>query len=214
MKIYVETLPRDRYYIDRESRARFITDCFFHTLREPLLDIGCDRQYLRQYLPDGFKYMGLDITGSADVRCNLDQGYLPIKPNSFASVVCTDVLEHLENIHLVFEELFNISTRYIILSLPNAWNHLLSAMVKGRVDGDKYGLPVSAPSDRHRWFFNCTEAKQFLIENIACRAKSVTFYYYYGYVKRGIILKTARVLLPSSRFDNFFTNTLWVIIEK
>ena len=38
-------------------------------------------------------------------------------------VVCTDVLEHVNNLHEVFEELIRITKRYVIISVPNGFNY-------------------------------------------------------------------------------------------
>ena len=205
-------IPLDKAYADRGGRARFIVEQFSWALSEPLLDVGCDEKYLQQALPERFDYTGLDFSASADVRCDLESNRLPFATNTFATVVCTDVLEHLENIHRVFAELFTVSSRYLILSLPNCWCDLKYLMVSGKGSGKFYGLPAGRQNDRHRWFFNYSEARAFLIENSREKAESVDLYRYYG--PQGWTFRVGRLLLPERRFDDLFVNTLWAVFEK
>lgn len=44
---------------------------------------------------------------------------LPYKNNSFDLVVCTEVLEHLENPKKAYKELLRVSRKYVLLSVPN-----------------------------------------------------------------------------------------------
>ncbi|MBN2289126.1 MAG: methyltransferase domain-containing protein [Candidatus Glassbacteria bacterium] len=208
-----EKLRGVKPYWDRLERAGFIVEQFGWAIEEPLLDVGCGEKHLKQALPGGFSYTGLDLSACADVRCNLDGGQIPFKENSFATVVCADVLEHLENIHRVFIDLFRITSRHLIVSLPNCWCDLKYLMaLGGRGSGKFYGLPAVRPQDRHRWFFNYSEARRFLIENSRTTTRSARLYRYYG--PQGRTFRLGRILLPGSRFDDLFVNTLWAVFEK
>ncbi len=44
---------------------------------------------------------------------------LPYKDNSFDLVVCTEVLEHLENPKKAYKELLRVSRKYVLMSVPN-----------------------------------------------------------------------------------------------
>lgn len=101
----------------------------------------------------------------ADVTLNLDAQDLPFADRSFDTVVCTDVLGHLERCHHVFDELCRISSRYIIASLPNPARVFLEGVFEGSQGQQKYyGLPVDPPADRHRWFFGYEDAVRFFTE--------------------------------------------------
>jgi len=206
------TIPGDFRYTDRQGRAEFVVRCFSFALQEPLLDVGCGEKYLRRFLPASFEYIGLDLSRPADIRCDLDRGHIPFKSRSFATVVCTDVLEHLEHIHEVFSQLLEAASRYVVLSMPNCWNDFKYLMVQNKGSGKFYGLPPARPADRHRWFFNYSEARRFLIENCSAKAKALNLYRYYG--KKGAVFRLGRLLLASPRFDNLFVNALWAVIEK
>jgi SAM-dependent methyltransferase len=67
-----------------------------------ILDIGCGRQPLRSYLPEGCDYTGLDypVTGDwydAKPSVHADASRLPFADQSFDTVVCLEVLEHLSS---------------------------------------------------------------------------------------------------------------------
>src|SRR3989339_1023963 len=119
MEIIERNIPSKIIYRDRTEKASFIVEQFGQYLLDPLIDIGCDKKRLSSYLPGGFNCLGLDISPGADIICNLDQTSIPVRDKVFNTVLCSDVLEHLEQLHAGFAELFRIARRYVIISLPN-----------------------------------------------------------------------------------------------
>ncbi len=151
-------------YTDRASKARYIATKYAELLGQSVLDVGCDSAPLRSLVGRPDLYVGVDIGAGADVVVNLDRDDLPFGDRSFSAVVCTDVLEHLERCHAVFDELCRVASEHVIVSLPNP----LAALVQNLHDGGfgkmkYYGLPVDPPADRHRWFFGFEEAEAFLV---------------------------------------------------
>ncbi len=213
MELIETALFRVKPYFDRRERARFITEIFGGSLGDSLLDVGCGAKQLKEQLPPGIDYTGLDITGEADVKCDLDRESIPFEKNSFTTVVCADVLEHLENIHSIYAALFDLASKHIIVSLPNCWCDMKYQMAKrGEVSGKFYGLPSSRPGDRHRWFFNYAEARMFLLDNIDKNVKTVRLYKYYG--PKCWTSMAGGLLFSKPKFDNLFVNTLWALFEK
>lgn len=155
-------------YTDRASKARHIAAKYEPILRGSVLDVGCDEAPLRGLVARPEAYVGVDMHAGADVTLNLDAGpaggpILPFASASFDTVVCTDVLEHLERIHDVFDELCRVSRDRVIISLPNPLAALIEAIAAGTGGRVKYyGLPLEAPKDRHRWFFGFEEAADFV----------------------------------------------------
>ncbi|HUT22279.1 MAG TPA: methyltransferase domain-containing protein [Candidatus Bipolaricaulota bacterium] len=165
-------------YHNRDERNRFIVQELGEYLGENILNIGGGGEnHLKKYLPSARGYFEVDLAGSPDLRINLEKDLpLPFEDNKFDSVVCTDVLEHLDNLHEVFGELARVSKKYIIISLPNAVADVLSYFKKIKAknvsDLDKrkqfgsrakyYGLPFEKPLDRHKWFFSYTDVEEFL----------------------------------------------------
>ncbi|MFT4648332.1 MAG: SAM-dependent methyltransferase [Glaciecola sp.] len=146
----------------RQDRPRFFSERFRGPLKGSVLDVGCDEAVLREFV-GADRYTGIDISDAADIRQNLmENGKLPFEDGQWDAVTCTDVLEHLENLHEIFEELVRVSGRHLLISLPNNWNSGRRQMHRGYGSIAHYGLPLDKPVDRHRWYFSLLEAKDFL----------------------------------------------------
>jgi len=57
---------------------------------------------------------------------------LPYKDNSFDLVICTEVLEHLEEPTKAFKEMLRVSKKYLIISVPNEPFFMLSNFLRGK----------------------------------------------------------------------------------
>lgn len=153
----------DIRYTDRAGKARYIASKYASILGGDVLDVGCDERQLASHLPPGGRYIGVDINPRADIRLDLDRDPLPFPDASFDTVLCTDVLEHLEHCHSVFDELCRVSRSRVIVSLPNCVRSLVMGLFEGSQGRLKYyGLPLDVPKDRHRWFFGYEEAVAFV----------------------------------------------------
>lgn len=149
-------------FVARGDRPRFLARLFAPLLRGRVLDVGCDQAVLRAEL-GSCTYVGLDRTEAADVRQDLArEPRLPFTDASFDVVLCFDVLEHLDDPHGMFAELARVTREHLLVSLPNTWNAARKQLARGRGAIEHYGLPPEPPSDRHRWFFNLSEADAFL----------------------------------------------------
>ncbi len=166
------------FYKNREERSRWLAERFAKEIGsgKSLLDVGCYNADFKQHIPKSVKYTGIDMAGQPDLFINLDQiEKLPFKDEEFDTVICADVLEHLENIHLIFGELCRVSAKKIIITLPNAYAGILEYLLgrkyaktqEKRKNFGKYmkfyGLPLQKPEDRHRWFFSFDEAEEFTL---------------------------------------------------
>ncbi len=157
----------DLNYKDRESKARYIFDQYKTLLKSNVLDVGADAMYLKHsILKNGGQYKGIGYGNDIDVELNLEKTPLPFKDNEFETVICFDVLEHLENTHEVFDELCRVSSDHIIISLPNPWSDFFTVLRNGDHSPETrlkfYGLPKEKPEDRHRWFYSKQEAIDFI----------------------------------------------------
>jgi SAM-dependent methyltransferase len=213
-------------YCDRETKAEYVWLKYKSILSgSSILDIGSDKCYLKKHIDDRTSYLGIDISGEPDQRVNLEKEKLPFPDNSFDCVLCLDVLEHLDNLHEVFDEVCRITSRYLIVSLPNPWSDFW-VMIKQKEykPGQTlvhYGLPLEKPLDRHKWFFSYDEAKSFLISNSVKNCMSIVQIDDEGRNDEGHGLVgwmkiLARNILLRDDLDlgNLYTRTMWAVFEK
>src|SRR3990170_8558277 len=148
----------------RRDRPAYIGSRFRSYLTGKVLDVGCDQAVLRELI-GADRYVGVGMTPEADVKINLEAAEgLPYNDASWDTVVCLDTLEHLNNLHDFARELFRVSSRHVIISLPNCWCNARRSLSRGRGAIWQYGLPLEKPADRHKWFFSTEEACGFLRE--------------------------------------------------
>ena len=96
---------------ERENRSRYIAERFGRFLNGKILDVGCDKAVLKTLLK-GVNYTGIDIAGNPDIQLNLENvAQLPFDNEYFDCVVCSDVLEHLDNLHSIFP---NYTHEYVL----------------------------------------------------------------------------------------------------
>ncbi len=99
---------------------------------DTVLDVGCGEGFTLARLKKekiGKSYEGIEYDDTAielgkklyptlEIKKG-DIYKLPYKDNSFDLVVCTEVLEHLENPKKAYKELLRVSRKYVLLSVPN-----------------------------------------------------------------------------------------------
>lgn len=207
-------------YTDRATKARYIARKYAAILGGRVLDVGCDEAPLRGLVGDPGAYVGVDLNPAADVRVNLDRDaredgtILPFPGASFDTVVCTDVLEHLERAHAVFDELCRVSCDRVIVSLPNPIAAFLEGLASGSGGRIKYyGLPAEAPADRHRWFFGFEEAAAFVRDRGARRGFEIE---QLDAEKHGAMERLAREPGIGALVDhpNVRHGTMWCVLRR
>jgi SAM-dependent methyltransferase len=146
----------------RADRPEFIARRFSQYLTGNVLDIGCDQAVIKGIL-GAERYSGVGLTKESDIKLNLERvERFPFEDKSYDTVLCLDTLEHLNNLHALCSELFRITARHLIISLPNCWSQARRSIAKGSGSIWHYGLTPEPPPDRHKWFFNTEDACNFL----------------------------------------------------
>ncbi|MCA8986712.1 MAG: class I SAM-dependent methyltransferase [Planctomycetaceae bacterium] len=197
----------------RAARSQYVLDRFGKVLKNNVLDVGCDEAPLRALLPNE-KYYGVDICGKPDQVLNLEEcKRLPFEDESFDCVMCIEVLEHLNNLHDMFQELFRVSSQNVIVSLPNCWCGARGKLDKGRGDILHYGLPHRKPIDRHKWFFNVSQVSDFFAA--AHPADFQLAELRYAEKPRPLALRLMRRLYyTQSAYDNRYAHTVFARYER
>jgi SAM-dependent methyltransferase len=202
-------------FTERVLRSQYIVERFSEFLHGKVLDVGCDQAVLRRLLPH-LDYLGIDIRGTPDLAVDLEKvERLPFEAGAFDCVICTDLLEHLDNLHRVFGELVRVSRRFVILSLPNNWANARRPISRGKGQIGHYGLPADPPADRHKWFFSLSEAKEF-VEAQTQRHPAAIRELFVTEKPRFAPMRLMRRLLCGSQLQylNRYAHTLWAVLEK
>lgn len=220
-------------YINREQRNAFIANDLKDYFRDSVLNIGGGgKKHLKKFLKADISYFEIDIDGKPDLKIDIDNTIpMPLDDNSYDTVVCTEVLEHIENIHDIFSEMVRITKKYIILSLPNSLMSFYSYVRNKPYINDEnenkkyygrfrkfYGLPYEKPLDRHKWFFSYTEAEDFIFYQAKKYELSINEMFGIGYYHNKLNRKILRMLISMFKGDdvrkNFSCSTLWCVLEK
>lgn len=174
----VAFLPWARKYEHHNSRAGMVADTLSDEVEGTILDVGAGRNATPFTDVFGSRYHPLDmgqsyhIDGRSDLLgpdtvVDLENAPLPFEDRSFGTVVCTDVLEHIDNIYHAYDELFRVAEHKVIISLPNNWVFLPVSILRGKNASHTagYGLPPKPKGvgERHKYWFNFEEAADFMV---------------------------------------------------
>jgi 2-polyprenyl-3-methyl-5-hydroxy-6-metoxy-1,4-benzoquinol methylase len=149
----MNTTDNYRKHTSKNPIQRFLLWNFFKNLQslvaskkvDLILDVGCGEGFTLNRLKErgmGKKLEGLEYLKDAielgkktypDIKITQGSIYeLPYKDNSFDLVLCTEVLEHLENPEKGLKELVRVSKKYLIISVPNEPFFMFAQMVRGK----------------------------------------------------------------------------------
>lgn len=158
----------DFVYASREDKPEYVWKKYNRILTGKILDVGADQCGLKKLLPEGTEYIGVGLGGAVDIELDIEKKRLPFHNNSFDCALCLDTLEHIDNIHAVFDELCRVTRKYLIISMPNPWGSFIGMLWGGYNKKNRdlpmkfYDLPVNPPNDRHKWFYGVHEAVNFI----------------------------------------------------
>ncbi len=210
-------------YSDRVSKARYVWLKYRPILKGRILDVGADECHLKQHLPEDTEYCGIGLGGSPDRQVDLEKEGIPFPDDSFDCVLCLDVLEHLENIHALFDDLCRVTRRYLIISLPNPWSRLWHTLAGGDYRPGQalkfYGLPLERPEDRHKWFFSSEEAERFILYRAGKNGMRVVQMDYestasegHGWRRLVRVLARSILLRGASNVKTLYAGPIWAVL--
>lgn len=216
-KIYITNTR----YSCREDKMAYVYDKYKKILdNKSILDIGADKGYLREHLNASSHYMNMGFGDSIIKHWNLEHIPYPFADKSFDTVLCLDVLEHLEHIHTAFDECLRLAREHVIISLPNGYLDFYTFLKNGKYKGGNqdmkfYGLPLAPPEDRHRWFFGPEEAVNF-ISHGARKAGFVIEQLDFGHAKISVWerLFFKKFFHPTFQESLLTATTLWFVLKR
>lgn len=130
-----------------------------------ILDAGCGEGFTLENLRAGSigkTYEGIDFLKTAidlghkiHPQITLKQASiykLPYKDNSFDLVLSTEVLEHLEDPKIALKEIFRVSKKYVLLSVPNEPIFMGSNFLRGK-NWSRFGNDIEHINHWTIWSF-------------------------------------------------------------
>lgn len=169
----------------------------------------------------------IDITGDCDLVLNLDKvKRIDFEDGKFDVVCAFDVLEHLEQFHLINEEIFRLSRKECLISLPISSTEFFPSLfgISRKPDGNRnetgvyskfYGLPKNHPDDRHRWFLYFDDIVEFYLNFAEVKNCKVTFYTPLIQKSIGKVSKALIIGIFGKRFFyNFVQKAIFIKLSK
>ena len=202
------------YFPRNNQRYTVVTKHFKEYFGETILDVGTRNNILSELL--GRKCSLVDKNNPHLPEFNWEREKLPYKEDLFDTVVCLDVLEHVDNLHDAFNDLLRVSKKYIIISLPNNWKKTFNEFIKGRGRWPTYGIPLEKPKDRHKWFFNTEDAEDFIFYHSTDQysVRRIIYHIPKTILRIKLTYPILKILLPERHYKNLFVETIFFVLEK
>ncbi|WP_299385024.1 class I SAM-dependent methyltransferase [uncultured Lacinutrix sp.] len=115
------------YYLVYKPLIRDIIYAINNYSKGKVLDVGCgNKPYLSLFDNKSTQYIGCDIiqssNNSVDLVCPATN--IPLKDNSFDTIFCTQVIEHVEDHDKILSEIYRLlkPNGHVILSGPLYWH--------------------------------------------------------------------------------------------
>ncbi len=140
---YTTKNPIKKFFLNNFSNQ--LTSLVQKTDASSILDVGCGEGFTLKKLKDKgikAKMEGVENSKEAigiakkihpDLKIKYGSIYkLPHKRDSFDLIICTEVLEHLENPKKAMLELKRVTKKYCILSVPNEPFFMYTGFLEGK----------------------------------------------------------------------------------
>lgn len=118
-----------------------------HAAGKRVLDVGCGAKPYFPFFSDAEEYVGVDIEGNPGADLHGTAERLPVDDGSFDIVLCTQVLEHVDDPALAVRELHRVTA-------PG-----------GRVLASTHGVMVYHPSPGDHWRWTHTGLEKLFAAN-------------------------------------------------
>lgn len=215
----------DPDFINRKQRNEFVSKYLLKNC-ETILNIGGGgkRDLELSIKNKSIEVFEIDITGDCDLIVDLDKvNKLDFENESFDICCAFDVLEHLEQFHLILNEMIRIAKNEVLISLPISSSELFNVIRNNRnkqnclkrqdrgVYSKFYGLPLSKPKDRHRWWLYFDDIIEFFLdleERKKCKVEFIVPH------PKKLRQRIVRLLLPPRIYYNFFCRDVFIKISN
>lgn len=205
------------YIVREEQRYTIIVEFYREYFGDEVIDVGTRNTILSDKL--GHPCSLVDKNNPELPSFDWEKEKLPYEARSFDTVVCLDVLEHVDTFHDSFYDLLRISNEYVIISLPNNWKKTFNEFIRGRGRWPHYGIPPEKPLDRHKWFFNTEDIEDFIYYHSARSLGNYEIVDVQYHIPKTIpriklLYPIFRSILPEYQFKNLFVETVFFVLKK
>lgn len=188
----MEITDNYKKHTHRNPIQRFLLDLFYKNVfallrkvpKGSILDVGCGEGFTLYKLSSagiGKKLEGIEYSKKAislgkkqypDVVIKQGSIYdLPYKDNSFDLVLCTEVLEHMDDPKKALSELVRVSKKYLLLSVPNEPFFMMAQLVRGK-NWSRLGNDIE---HINHWTF--VSFQKFVSRDMAVRRIAIPFFW-------------------------------------
>lgn len=135
--------PISRFFLDNFTKV--LIDTIKQFKPESILDVGAGEGFVLEKLRqnkigkklEGIEYMdeAIALGKKTNPQVKIKKGdiyKLPYKDNSFDLIICTEVLEHLEDPKIALAELKRVTKKHVILSVPNEPLFTIQRFLRGK----------------------------------------------------------------------------------
>jgi ubiquinone/menaquinone biosynthesis C-methylase UbiE len=210
-------------YEDREGRNRWAASVVKTFPGNSILNLGGGgKRHLQKFLSPEQRVHEVDIVGDHDTTLNLDEiDRLPFDDGSFDTCCAFEVLEHLEQFHLICDEMYRVCRSTLFVSLPNSAVEMMAICRNERIFNDPlengvyskfYGMPLKVPEDRHRWWLTFEDIIRYFVWFE--QAKSCEVRFFIPDSARSLKRKVFRMLAGHRLYLTLFCSTVWIRIQK
>jgi 2-polyprenyl-3-methyl-5-hydroxy-6-metoxy-1,4-benzoquinol methylase len=185
----MQTTDNYRKHTTKNPLQKFFIENFEKTLAKEvaklkinsILDAGCGEGFTLEFLRKqkiGKTYEGIDFLKTAieigrkvhpNIKLLQESIYdLPYKNNTFDVILCTEVMEHLDDPKKALKELFRVSRKYVLLSVPNEPIFMGSNFLRGK-NWSRFGNDIE---HINHWTF--VSFPNFIKKNAGVKVKILT----------------------------------------
>lgn len=189
---YMEATDNYKKHTHRNPIQRFLLNNFYHHVfallktvsAGSILDVGCGEGFTLARLKEkgiGKSYEGIEYNKKAialgkkeNPSIKIKEGSiyeLPYKANSFDLVLCTEVLEHMDDPKKALKELVRVSKKYLLLSVPNEPFFMLAQLLRGK-NWSRWGNDIE---HINHWSF--LSFRKFLRSEVTIKKISIPFFW-------------------------------------
>lgn len=180
------TTDNYRKHTHKNPIQRYLIANFNRTLLEEIrkrnpktiLDVGCGEGFTLDLIEkegikaklEGVDFLktAIDIGKKERPHLNLKVGTiydLPYKDNTFDMVICSEVLEHLEDPKKALDELQRVTKKYVVLSVPNEPWFMLANFLRGK-NWSRFGNDIEHINHWTVWAFKKFVSTKFYILSV------------------------------------------------